>query len=511
MKMSIKILHSRMDDFPMFADIHHRELVPRPGEPFVPEPEMSPDSSISVEFVSTARTVFANDHFNTIDIYSIHKDGTTFFNTSPIPWESDEVVSWTDYRRELVRYMACLFHQRLGSVSGLDEYYLFRMKYNLLESVRVGRYRGRYHKHLREAELLNRIASCRDDCRHLIDEALVVFTSYGHQPELKLRFLLDVLDVFPLSTVEEMVKGVGDVTRYQAVLLYYRLYSRCLATGRHRRAFLYATNASRLLKQGVNLDFEESMKSMSIDCIRESNWSVVLEDVMARIEAFDLMKYGLNPYRLRRPDTHRFVFRTAELEPTSIRKCTDDTVLFNRATPEIHFTDSFRLRVSFTQVSSAPLRGISGRVLSTGEEIFMPVHMTLTNSYNVVNVIADIPRLARTISDSDDEVEIGLENLVFSNTACESVDMRVVWTRRKSTVSVRALEHVDTEPGKVLMVLGVHSVDGFESRLIGPGVARRGKTSGCTVFEAVQDVDTTSQLHHEVSENVFETLRFIHP
>lgn len=495
MRRSLKIHHSKAGGLPRMERILYSELVLDAEILSATRFLLTPDSYLLVELFSTSKSMFSSDYFNVTDIHSIYRDGRVFFNSSPVPWESDAEISWAEYRASLVEYLGGVLSQKLRHVSGMDEYYTFCMKYNLLRSTAT-RYSGKHRKLLAEHRVLERAAQCTGDADR---EILNAFSSY-QEPELRTRFLLEVLDAASLLAISRMAGSVGGLSRPQRVYLHHRLCGRFLSAGRHRMAFLHAFNACRLLKQGANLAFEESLKLDAAGYVRERGWAAVLRNAMKRLDKADSMVFGVNPYRLRTVDKHAFRFRAASLLPTDITKCSGDSVLFNGKNEGMYFTDRLALRVLFSEIDSAHLQGVSATILATGERIFIPVHRRLDRS-STVSLFLDLGRAAW------DEAEICLDALVFSNIV-ETISLNATWIRRKSFLSVKKLEAPEYIEKRTTVSFAFElSSDGFASRVVGQDVVRNNDSVQVS-FKISETTSSACILRHEIAPDVFERLEF---
>ncbi|KAL7347261.1 hypothetical protein P7C65_07s2g10600 [Encephalitozoon intestinalis] len=505
MKRSIKVCHSKTYGFPSGENICHQELAESFQILSAVNLLVLPESFVRIEFFSTRRSVFTNDSFNATDIYSVYRNGELFFNSSPLPWESDAQIPWAEYRKRLVDYISKRLAHGIENMEGLNDRYIFYTKYRLANSINPRQCRKDLQKLSKEFKLLERIEVLRLSTQKeisgpLADEVYNIFLSYKSDPELEIRFILEVIDILPLSVIVRMARSISKARRYQAVLLYYEVYLRSLQKERYRTAFLFAISASRLLKQGVNLNFEGTIKSDAIRCIKEKNWQMVLKNVIKGIEELDSLRYGVNPYILHDIDRCEFTVDSVELDWSNITKCSD-TVLFNGESTRTYFTDRFRIRILFSRISCANLHGISGSIAG-GPDIFIPIYQVLNESPAVVQVFFDLAKVLPSAEDRASELELNLKRLVFSENIVVPIDLEITWVRRKSTVHVKDASTIDDE-GKIIVLLVLSNQEGFESRILGPDVIER---NGC---------ETTVSLHvskgfkvclrHEISESIFET------
>ncbi|KAG5859140.1 hypothetical protein KMI_08g12760 [Encephalitozoon hellem] len=504
MKRSIKVCHSKMHGFPLAEDIRHYELRSDCNVLSTLGPSSLPESSLRVEFFLTPKSVFINDSFNMIDVYSVYKDGELFFNQKPIPWDSDAQVSWKEYRRKLVAYVSKMLSNAIEHTEGLNDRYVFYAKYNLLNRIDLKQCRKELQKLSKEFELMRRIEGLQVSTLkaagcYLVSEAFSVLLSYKGNPELGIRFILEVMDVLPFFTIVRMAKSITKARRYQAILLYHRVYLKSLEKKKYRTAFLFAVSAARLLKQGVNIGLEETIKLEASRCVKERNWRIVLRDVMNKIEMSDALKYGTNPYRLHDADEDEFTVESVMLGESSLAKRSGDTVLFNRENAKVYFTDRFRIKITFSRISHAYLHGILGSTVNTSR-IFIPIYKALHETSATVNVFFNFSQLST--ENEADEVEVRLEELIFSGKIIVPVDLTVTWVRRKSTVYVKDVVRNDEE-GRVAFLLALSNLKGFESSVLGPEVIER-KEYEVIVSSRLPQVSKVC-LHHEVCENIFET------
>ncbi|UYI27215.1 hypothetical protein J0A71_05g10720 [Encephalitozoon cuniculi] len=506
MKRSIKVCHSKTRGFPLVESIYHAELDLDHSILSTAELLMSPGSFMRVEFFRATKSVFGNDSFNMIDIYSVYRSGRLFFNESPIPWESDSQISWEEYRRKLVAHVSKLLSHCIGHGEGLDDRYVLCTKLGLLPPVCPRNCGKELQRLSKELDLMRRLESLQQHGSEAtegsyIDEAFSILASYRGNPELEIRFVLEAMDMLPFFAVRRMAENIPRARRCQAILLYYRVYLKSLEKKKYRTAFLFSISASRLLKQGINLGFEESIKLGSTGCIRERNWRMVLRDVMSKVEELDACRYGVNPYRLCGVDRSEFIVKSVELDRSNVAKCSGNAILFNGESTRTYFTEQLRIRILFSRISCANIHGVSGSI--AGAEIFMPVYKTLRETSSTIHVIFSPSRLPLLTGDGSDEFEMRLEKLVFSGKVVVPIDLTAVWIRRKSAVYLKSISPPNKE-GKVFFLLTLSNLGGFASSILGPSVIER---NGCEVT-VLLDLSQGSKtcLRHEVSEDVFETL-----
>lgn len=508
MKRSIKVCHSRAEGFPAEEHVYHGELELGQAVALAARPLLPPGQFIRVELFSTSKTMFSDDVFNAVDAYSVYKDGKVFFSASPVPWESDALVSWEEFRRELVKHISRAFCHGMEHAEGQSERYVFYTKYGLLNPVAPGECRKEVQRVSRELELIRKMEGQHarvpgEVCRAHVCEAQQVLLSYRGAHELEVRFILEVVDMFPLPVVKQMAGRITRARRHQAVLLYHRLYLKALETKKYRTAFLYSVSASRLLKQGANLGFEESLKMDALSCVKEDNWRAVLGGVMSRVESMDSLRLGRNPYRLCKPDMDEFSVECVRVGGTGISKCCGDGVLFNGEDTKVYFASRLELRIVFGRIGSATLHGVCGSIAGTSRKVFMPIYKVLEETSAAVCVFFDPSWHGLAGGEAAEEVEMKLDELVFSGRMSVPIDLDVTWIRRKSTVHVARADHTDTA---VSFLLILSNQDGFESRILGPGSVERRGREVTVLLETCQRPSRTCTLHHEISENVFETL-----
>lgn len=509
MKRSIKVCHSKTHGFPLAENISHHELQVDYNILSTLKLSMLPGSYIRVEIFPTPKSVFINDSFNMIDIYSVYKDGVLFFNRKPIPWESDGQISWEKYKEKLIIYVSEMLARGMEHTEGLNDRYVFYIKYSLLNPINIKQCGKELQKLSKEFELMSRIeglelSASKEAGKTFVEEAFNVLLSYRGNPDLGIRFILEAMNVLPFFTITKMAKSIVKARRYQAILLYYRVYLKSLEKERYRTAFLFGISAARLLKQGTSIGVEETIKLEMPKCVKERNWRIVLRDVMNKIEVLDSSKYGTNPYRLFDVDGGEFVVRTVELARSSVVKRSGNTVLFDGENAKVYFTDRFRIKIIFSRISYASLHGILGSTISTSR-IFIPIYKTLHETPATVNVFFNFSQ--SLIGDEADEAEIRLEELVFSGRIIVPIDLTITWVRKKSTIWIKSVNPVDEE-GRVTFLLALSNLKGFESSLLGPDVVER---KGCEVIVSSHGTQGSKTcLHHEISENIFETFELVY-
>ncbi|AFN83303.1 hypothetical protein EROM_070520 [Encephalitozoon romaleae SJ-2008] len=509
MKRSIKVCHSKTHGFPLAENISHHELRIDHNVLSTLKLSLLPGSYIRVELFPTPKSIFINDSFNMIDVYSVYKDGVLFFNQKPIPWESDGQISWEKYKEKLIIYVSETLAHGMEYIEGLNDRYVFYTKYNLLNPINVNQCRKELQKLSREFELMNRIeglqlSTPKEVGKPFVEEAYDVLLSYRGNPDLGIRFILEAIDVLPFFTITKMAKSIVKARRYQAVLLYYRVYLKSLEKERYRTAFLFGISAARLLKQGTSIGLEETIKLEIPRCVKERNWRMVLRDVMNKIEVLDSSKYGTNPYRLFDVDGSEFTVGTVELAQSDIVKRSGNTVLFDGENTKVYFTDRFRIKITFSRISHTSLHGILASTISASR-IFIPIYKTLYESPATVNVFFNFSQLL--IENEADEAEIRLEELIFSGRIIVPIDLAITWVRKKSTIWVKSVSPVD-EDGRVTFLLALSNLKGFESSVLGPDVVER---KGCVVAVSSHlSQRSKTCLHHEISENIFETFELVY-
>jgi len=506
------VYHSGTSTFPRVSRIQHDELdlaTDACSSSGMPGKWHRLHPFITIEIFSMPKSMFRNTVFNTIDIYSVCKDGVVFFNRSPIPWPSDTQVPWDTYRKQLVEYISHTLSQFMASASRCDTKYAFYMKCNMIN----------YHiktKHpeiktlRKEAQIAREIqaASTQEIRNGSMDRIVQALMSYS-DPESRIVFILDILDSITLRTARKAIKFIGKAERYHAALLHYRMHQKALGAAQHRYAFLYLIAASRLLKQGANFDLEQSMMARAFECISEPNWISVMKGIASKVHMSDSLIYGENPYRLRFVDQPAFCIKTVELQKSRIYKCTGSNVVFNADCTDTCFTDAFELKIVFCKHTSVSMHGIVAREANASESIFIPVHTQL-NGY-----CATVPVLYSCASHIDlqhqeiDELKIKLIGLVFSGSPCIPIDLDVVWIRRKSTLSIQDIEYCGTHNDEnVYIKLLLSNPHNFQSNVIGIGtgdMARSGNTFMIS-FKASLSQDRVYTMHHEIASNVFESI-----
>ncbi|KAM0672142.1 hypothetical protein OCOL_000796 [Ordospora colligata] len=338
------------------------------------------------------------------------------------------------------------------------------------------------------------------------DRIIQALLSYNDS-ESRIMFMLDILDSISLRTARKVMKFIGKAERYHATLLHYKLHQKALNESQHRYAFLYLIAASRFLKQGANLDLEQSMMTRAFKCISEPNWISVMKDVASKIHKSDSLRYGENSYKLRFVDQPSLSIKTVELQKSRIYKCIDSSVVYNAECTDIYFTDAFELKLVFYEHTSAILHGVIVKEANTSENTLIPVHVHLNGHCATVPVIYPYEPDINSQSQDYDELRIKLIGLIFSGSPCIPIDLNVIWIRRKSTMSIQNIEYRGTNNEEHIHIkIILTNTNEFQSNIIGTGDTTRSGNAFMISFNASLNQDRIYTIHHEIANNVFESI-----